>query len=313
MSGRNDNAFERQLDREIDRLAGPDPTFDVREVVEQASGSSTQRRWFGGNLFVPAALVVVLVFGALIVVSGVLTPSEEDALVGASPTPLTDATSEPQEVAASKVYYADGTFTEVTLDWERLDPLLESGDFPSLPEGQVDPESGEPDLLEPELFTVASSDPRLSGDAIVVSAGDMWEHTVTTDDIDDPLPAGLWSLASHYGRMEIRNADGAWQGPVGPAFVAQGEDPSDGTPGNAPSLAGRVPAVLSGSGAYAGLTAYLSLVDPSSSVEFDGGLIEDGPFEAVIVNRAPVGGVSDRDWTEAREWTEAVVDEGFAQ
>ena len=61
MSGRNDNAFDRQLSREIERLAGPEPRVDVREVVEQASGSRSRRpSFFGGNLFVPAALALVL-------------------------------------------------------------------------------------------------------------------------------------------------------------------------------------------------------------------------------------------------------------
>ena len=108
--------------------------------------------------------------------------------------------------------------------------------------------------------------------------------------------------------MEIRNADGSWEGTLGPTFRASGEDPADGIPNNAPSFDGPVPAILAGHGDYDGLTAYLSF--PGAV----GGRVEDalagGAFEAVIVNEGPPGYPTQQDMAGARAWIEAARDAG---
>lgn len=88
------NAFDRQLEREIDNLAGPEPRIDVREIVDVATstrGRPSFGRWFGS---VPAAAVAVVLVVAVVLGLGflwfdrsvVVTPAAEP-----SPTSLEDA------------------------------------------------------------------------------------------------------------------------------------------------------------------------------------------------------------------------------
>jgi hypothetical protein len=310
MSGRNDNAFDRQLEREIDRLAGPEPSFDVREVVEQAAAPRRRRpSFFGGNVFVPVALAVVLVaFGVALAMSGLLDSDQQSTDLGASPSPSAETRSmeDEQGRAAVKVDYATGRFQEPALDGEAIDGLTESGEVPEF--GQL--ENAPPGVFYdlPLAFDVTSSDPRLVGEAIVLLVHGEFDHEVTAEDFDEPRPNGLWRLESSHGVMDIRNAGGWWEGTLGPTFRASGEDPVDGIPNNAPGFDGPVPAILIGHGGYDGLTAYLSVPEAA------GGQLEEalagGDFEAVIVNQAPIGHPTPRDMASARAWIEAARDAG---
>jgi hypothetical protein len=273
----DNNAFDRQLGREIEYLAGPEPIVDVTAIVEDATRATPRWRlpqpMQVAQWLVAASIVVVL--GGLLLFVGVLGP-DEGPIVGASPsaspepspseTALMDVADLPPEEVAS----ATGTFEELFGSYLSQDV---SG-FTAT-------------LAGPRWFTVDASDPRLSGEATLLALEDDWTGP------EDEIGESSVQVDVYHGRLEIKNSAGLWSGRTGPharLIDDAGESIRFG------------PTILEGSGAYAGLTVYLFFPYPS---EPDGadipewlGVIEGirGGFDAVIVNRAIPGFPSEEIW-----------------
>ena len=295
MDDRNQQPFERQVADVAQRAVGPERHVEALAIARHAHEGGRQRRsgrFFGVIQFAAGALVVAL-FGAVLLMSGVLDGPEEGE-VGASPSPSAEATSQGR-VPAAKVGHATGAFTETEPDWGVVERLQVSGEV-SFVLGGMSVESGELEAWPPTRYAVDSTDPRLSGDAIALTATVDWTHTITAADVDLPRPDQEWSLRATVGRLEIVNDEGTWKGTIGPTYEAVGEEPIDNIVDNAPRLFGGTPVVLAGGGAYDGQTTYIW---PDTE-----GL--DGTFSALVVNSAPLGPVSEQTWAEGLAWLEAV-------
>jgi hypothetical protein len=103
-------SFDRQLEREIDILAGPEPRVDVREIVAGATAPRRHLglgRWFGSVQVVATAAVLVLAF--VVTVSFLLVTDRPAVLApAASPSP---AASTPADPGADGVSPVTGTWT----------------------------------------------------------------------------------------------------------------------------------------------------------------------------------------------------------
>lgn len=273
MNDLNENPFERQVSDVARRAVGPPREIDALGIARHAAAPTRSWSWrstFGVLRFIAGGLVVAAFAGALLL-SGVLEVNQSDeAIVGSSPSmSASPSPSTPTETAAppaEEVTYATGTIEE------KFGSHL-SQDVPG----------SSATLSGPRWFDVQSSDPRLAGEATLLALEDVW--------------AAGYELSVYYGRIEIRNADGAWAGTVGPLVQAMDAE----APGN--ELARFGPTILVGDGAYEGYTAYVHLphrtpspVEAQNPGWFAEGSGMEGPFEAVVVNRAVLGFPTDEQW-----------------
>jgi hypothetical protein len=116
MSG--SNAFDRQLEREIEALAGPEPRVDVREIVKRAT--ATRRRpvlggWFGS---VPAAATAGALVVALVLTIGFLW-SDRSVVVAPAATP----TAEPSPTSLDETAPVALAEAPVAGTWALPEPL----------------------------------------------------------------------------------------------------------------------------------------------------------------------------------------------
>jgi hypothetical protein len=298
MDDMNQQPFERQVANVTQRAVGPERHVEALAIARHARAQSRRRlssRFLGAMQFAAGAAVVAL-FGAVLLMSGILDGRQESGEVGASPsaTPSADATNA-IEPSAAKVDHATGSFTEVGPDWAVVAQLEESGEAP-MELGGMTVGSGEVFTRHPSTYAVESTDARLTGDAIAATATAEWSHTITTADVDAPRPDQDWMLQATVGRLRITNDEGTWEGTIGPIYAAEGEEPIDNIVDNAPRLFGGVPIVLIGRGGYEGLTAYIWPAEQ----ELGSG------FEALIVNSAPLSRLSEQSWAEGLAWLETV-------
>lgn len=298
MDDMNQQPFERQVADVTQRAVGPERHVEALAIARHAREQSRQRpfsRFFGVMQFAAGALVVAF-FGAVLLMSGILDGGEDSAKVGASPSasPNADAT-DAGDPSAAKVGHATGSFAEVALVWEVVERLEVSGELP-WELGGMTVDSGEVAARHPTTYIVDSTDARLSGEAIALTATAEWSHTITAADVDAPRPDQDWTLQATVGRLRIANDEGTWEGTIGPTYAAEGEEPIDNIVDNAPRLFGGAPMVLAGRGGYEGLTAYIWPAEQ----ELGSG------FEALIVNSAPLSRLSEQTWAEGLEWLETV-------
>ena len=87
----DDTAFERQIGIVLDRMGGPEPTFDAMAVARTAAAPSPQRRlqtmFSAAKLLVAAAIVAL--FGGFLLAEVLMPPSDELMPAAASPSPAT--------------------------------------------------------------------------------------------------------------------------------------------------------------------------------------------------------------------------------
>jgi hypothetical protein len=104
------NGFDRQLAREIDHLAGPEPRVDVTDIVTKATQPTMRPRlaWLTGSLRLATATAVIAVLGVVLVL-GLMDGGDRNAIVppGAMPSPSTSPSPSPSE----------GTTIAVTGTW----------------------------------------------------------------------------------------------------------------------------------------------------------------------------------------------------
>ena len=148
------NAFDRQLAREIDNLAGPEPRVDVREIVEGAT-STRQRASFGGWLgSVPAAALVGAIVVALVLGVGFLW-FDRSAVV----TPAATPTAEPSPSASfGETSLSVLAETSVAGTWALPQPLACRSQMPAM----NDPWVTSIEVCDGLRFEVPD-DPRLTG------------------------------------------------------------------------------------------------------------------------------------------------------
>lgn len=308
--------FERQVANVTQRAVGPERHVEALAIARHARAQGRRNRFapLAGALQFATGAAVVAVFGALLIFSGVLDSDDDAASIGASPSP-TVLPDESATAPTTRIVSAGGRFQERGIWWPSVEGLGEAD--PLALETPID--AGENhETPWPRLFTVVSTDERLSGEAMMRVVAGRWEHEFTVDDLDAGFsPARPPTLESAVGRLEIRNQAGSWEGTVGPSFYAEGAwvTTTTGEPElrQEPTLPGRVPAVLQGRGAYAGLTAYLTIGADDDRELFIAGPVYDGAFtdfEAVIVSAGPLPPLAAQDWAEAREWWEIARDAG---
>jgi len=287
--------FDRQLARGLEHLAGPEPIVDVDDVAERAIRPT--RRWRLPSVFraaqVGVAAAVIGLFGGFLLLGGVLGPTDDTDLVGASPSasigPEATDTAELATFPPPKVTYASGT----------LVPIEQDGSEDDGPD--VDHTAEGLDVLwyGATRYRVTSTDPRLAGVATIVHTEAYWDHETTIDDIDAEEPGGTWQLELYVARIEISDEQGAWSGPVGPAFYASGSGSIDGSTEGSPGFTGVGPAILEGSGAYEGLSLLMRLVNdevPDSPEAWVPDGSQPSTFEAIVLNRTLPGPPSDGVW-----------------
>lgn len=176
-------AFDRQLAREIDHLAGPDPRVDVSDVVAQAAQATTRPRlaWLTGSLRLATATAGIAVLGVVLVL-GLMDGGDRNAIVppGAMPSPSTSPSP------------SEGTTIAVTGTWlgpDRQDCQTELGP------------TEEDELLTSKTLCAGlrfiTDDPRLGG-----------EGTVTRREFADRDPdwAEEWVLVNEDGSWTARRS-----------------------------------------------------------------------------------------------------------
>ena len=84
------DAFDRQLAREVDHLAGPEPRVDVDAIVSEAIRPAMRPRldWLHGSLRLSAATAVIALMAAVLVFGWIVGGDEAAVLApGVSPSP----------------------------------------------------------------------------------------------------------------------------------------------------------------------------------------------------------------------------------
>jgi hypothetical protein len=200
MSGRN--AFDRQLEREIDHLAGPEPRVDVRQIVEGATRARRHDRFVGWFGSVPSMALTGVLAVAIVLGLGFLW-FERSVVVDPAATPSAEPSP---SVALDDVAPAVSRQTPVTGTWSLPEPRACRPQMPTMDENWI----ATVEVCEGLRFEVVD-DPRMSGTGYLRQ--ETW-HTGTAPEI--------WRLSNSGGSWEsLRYQDHD-------RFIFRGDDDYDG-------------------------------------------------------------------------------------
>jgi len=175
-------AFDRQLEREIDVLAGPEPRVDVRAIVETATHQRMRdrRSWPGGAFRAAVAGVLVAAIGFMLVWA---RPSDDQAVVPPAATP--SGLLEPSPSTAV------GTTTPVSGTWHLPEPQACREQLPRVAEGWV----SRIEVCD-GLRVEAADDPRLTGAGVVRRK--TWVHREAPEQWRLTNAGGTWESERYH-------------------------------------------------------------------------------------------------------------------